>query len=464
MRPFPTRPDPGAFSGSAPEESGSSLVEVLVAMMVFAILAVGIAFSLLAVLAMTKEGRARQAATNIAAEEIDRVRSAKDLINLGDATRPVTNANGAFVLTRTTQWVSAPGAGTSCGTGSASLQYKRISIAVSWDGMRAGALPVRTDTLLAPRGPINNPVHGTLIVAAQTASGAGTEGVTVSAAPTPGIAGNTAVAVSGPATDAQGCSYLVNVVPGSYDVTIFRTDYITDRQVSPTTKATNIAVTAGTSASVGFVFDRVGLFSINYASNAGPGFRFPSNLDTSFIGTGGVHVSVGTGTASPHRLFPFPAGYAVMAGRYVAPNEGSTAGSPGCISVDPEAWPESATKTAGVRTLSTPTATAGLPMGLLTIAGATGQFITAVSATGDGPDEPGCSVPMTYTFDTMGISGNIALPYGSWILYSGTSKGAQTVQVTAASISSASTGVAAPATVSATTNIVTLDPRMMKTP
>lgn len=442
-------------------ESGSSLVEVLVAMMVFAVLAVGVAFSLLTVLAMAKEGRARTAAINLAAQEIDLDRSAKDVFTLGDVTRTVTNTNGAFVLTRTTQWVSGPGEGNGCGTGSGFLQYKRISVTVSWDGMRTGALPVRTDTLLSPRSLINDPALGTLIVSAQTASGAGAQGVSVSAAPTPGVAGNTAVAVSGTATDAQGCSYLLKVAPGSYDVTVFRTNYIDDRQVPTTTKATNISVTAGASASAGFVFDQASWFSVLYAANAGSeSFQFPSNLETSFISTGGVHVPAVTGTAaSPLQLFPFPGGYAVMAGRYVPPNESST----GCISVDPEAWPEGATKTAGVRTLATPTAAAGLPMGLLTIAGASGKFITAVSATGEGADEPGCSVPMTYTFDALQASGKIALPYGSWTLYSGASKGAQTTQITAASISSASTAPASPVAVS-DTNVVTLDPRMMKTP
>ena len=125
--------------------------------------------------------------------------------------------------------------------------------------------------------------------------------------------------------------------------------------------------------------------------------QFPSNLDTTFLSTAGVYVSTAT-TAAVSRtlqLFPFTGGYAVMAGKYVAPSQSS----PGCISVDPEAWPETPTAKAAVRTPSTTTTAAALPMGLLTISGAAGKWVTAVSAAGTGTDDPGCSVPMTYTFE-----------------------------------------------------------------
>lgn len=457
MRSFLARLDTDALRDANPDD-GFSLIEVVVAMLVFATLAVGIAFSLLSVLAMTKEGRARAIATNLAAQEIDLDRSASDVFTLGDVTRTLTNASGTFRVNRTTQWVSGAGGGTGCGTGTGVLQYKRINVSVTWDGMRAEAAPVRTDTVLAPKNLINDPALGTLIVATLAAGGAGSSGVSVSAAPTAGVAGNTAVAVSGAATNAQGCSYLLKVVPGTYDVTVSRAGYIDNRQVATTTKATNIPVAAGTSASAGFVFDQSGSFSVTYASNNGSGsLQFPTNVDTSFLSTGGVYVSAATVPAASRtfQLFPSPGGYAVMAGKYVAPTQSSA----GCISADPEAWPATSTLAAGVRTQSTTTATAGLPMGLITLTGASGKFVTAVSAAGAGTGDPGCTVPMTYTFDALAASGKIALPYGSWALYTGLSKGAQTTLIASASIT-----VAAPSVVSGTTKVVTLDPRVVKTP
>lgn len=456
MRSFPARlrlvlgPD-------TPPEDGFSLVEVLIAMLVFAVLSVGIAYSLLSVLAMTKEGRAREMATNLAGQEIDLDRSAKDVFTLGDSTRTIANAVGSFVVQRTTQWVTGAGEGNGCGSGTGVLQYKRINVSVTWDGMRAGAAPVRTDTQLAPKNVINDPALGTIIVATLAAGGAGSAGVSVSAAPTPGVAGNTAVAVTGAATNAQGCSYLLKVVPGTYDVTVSRAGYIDNGQVPTSTKATRIAVTAGTSASAGFVFDLAGSFSVNYASNAAAGTaQFPSNLDTTFLSTAGVYVSPGAAAAASRtlQLFPFPGGYAVMAGKYVAPSQSS----PGCISVDPEAWPADPTLKAAVRTPSTTTTAAALPMGLLTISGAAGKFVTAVSAAGAGTGDPGCSVPMTYTFDALAAAGKIALPYGSWTLYTGSSKGAQTTALAAGSIA-----VAAPSTVSSS-GVATLDPRTVVAP
>ena len=242
MRTFRARLRPGLGSDTAPDtapEGGFSLVEVLIAMMVFAILSIGVAYSLLSVLAMTKEGRAREMATNLAAQEIDLDRSAKDVFTLGDSTRTVSNALGSFIVKRTTQWVSGAGEGNGCGSGTGVLQYKRINVSVTWDGMRAGALPVRTDTQLAPKNVINDPALGTIIVSTLTAGGAGSAGISVSAAPTPGVAGNTAVAVTGAATNAQGCSYLLKVVPGTYDVTVSRAGYIDNGQVPTSTKATN---------------------------------------------------------------------------------------------------------------------------------------------------------------------------------------------------------------------------------
>jgi prepilin-type N-terminal cleavage/methylation domain-containing protein len=452
VRSFPARLRPEAGLGATPE-GGFSLVEVLIAMMVFAVLSVGVAYSLLSVLAMTKEGRARAMATNLAAQEIDLDRSAKDVFTLGDSSRTVTNAGGSFVVNRTTQWVSGAGEGNGCSSGTGVLQYKRINVTVTWDGMRAGALPVRTDTLLAPKNLINDPALGTIIVAARAAGGAGSAGVSVSAAPTPGVAGNTAVAVSAAPTNAQGCGYLLKVVPGTYDVTVSLAGYIDNHQVPSPTKATNVSVTAGTSASAGFVFDRAAAFSVNYASNASAGtVQFPSNLDTTFISTVGVYVSPAASAAASRtlQLFPFPTGYAVLAGKYAAPNESSQ----GCISVDPGAWPVNPALTTAVRTPSTTTTPAALPMGLLTISGASGKFITAVSAAGTGTDDPGCSVPMTYTFDALAAAGKIALPYGSWTLYTGSSKGAKTTALAAGSIA-----VAAPSAVSAATGVATLDPR-----
>ena len=60
---------------------------------------------------------------------------------------------------------------------------------------------------------------------------------------------------------------------------------------------------------------------------------------------------------------------------------------------------------------------------------------------------------MTYTFDALATAGKIALPYGSWTLYTGSSKGAKTTALAAGSIT-----VAAPSAVSSG-GVVTLDPR-----
>src|SRR3954451_20043030 len=64
------------------EDSGVSLIEVLVAMMIFAIISVGVAYSLLSAFTLTGDSRSRAVATNLAAQEVDLDRSTADFFAL----------------------------------------------------------------------------------------------------------------------------------------------------------------------------------------------------------------------------------------------------------------------------------------------------------------------------------------------------------------------------------------------
>lgn len=445
---------------SAAPDAGLSLIEVIVAMMIFAMLSIGVAYSLLSTLTLTRDSRSREVAANVAAQEIDLDRASKDVFNLLDTPSPVeTEVDGVtYYLQRSTRWVTGEGAPTGCGTGTGTLQYKRINVTVTWSGMRASTAPVRADTLLSPRDRINDPTLGTVIISVLTATGSGSAGVSVSATPSAGVAGNTAVGVTGPVTDAQGCSYLLKVTPGTYDVTISRTGYINDQQFPTTITQKNVLVAAGQAVSKGFLFDQAAQFPLSYASNYTAGsVQLPTNLDTSLISTAGLY-SYSATTAATSRtlnLYPFPGGYAAMAGKYIAPSESSDS----CLSVDPGAWPADATTGAvGTRTQATAAATTGIPMGLIKLSGLNGKYLKAVSATATGNDDPGCATGMTYTFSALSPSGTIALPWGSWQLYSG-GPASQTTSVRSAAVS-----VAAPSSVTLPTGIITLDPRQVVAP
>ena len=53
--------------------SGIGLVEVLVALMIFSIIAIGMGYSMLSISRLTGDSTARETATNLAAAEIDRI-------------------------------------------------------------------------------------------------------------------------------------------------------------------------------------------------------------------------------------------------------------------------------------------------------------------------------------------------------------------------------------------------------
>jgi hypothetical protein len=77
-------------------------------------------------------------------------------------------------------------------------------------------------------------------------------------------------------------------------------------------------------------------------------------------------------------------------------------------------------------------------------------------ASAPGTDDPGCAVTMTYLFGVLPASSpaQVALPFGSWLLYYGTAAGTQTTAVPVPSQAVLTRG-----SVAAPSGIVTLDPR-----
>lgn len=451
-------------------ESGMSLVEVLVAMMIFAFVSTGIIYSMLATLSITRDARARQVALNLAAQEIDLARDAADLFDLYDDNRTVTLNGDVYTVNRSTQWVSDPGLDLQCGSsaggsGGGTLRYKRVNVTVTWENMRSSTTPVRSDTVISPTDHINDPTLGTILVSVLSGDGTGRSGVSVSAAPGSPANGAAVLGVAPANTDVQGCSYILSVVPGNYVVTVSRSGYVDENQNGTSTRT--IGVAAGTAASAGFQYDKAATLVVKYAANytpaAGETVRIPNNMQTSFVSSYGTHSKPTTAALTQNfSLFPFQSGYTPLAGKYVA----ESATDAGCVSVDPAAWPDGVdvdgvTPITGAANTSVATSggtsvNAPVAMGVVRVAsGGAGTYLKAVSAAPAGGD-PGCSVPMTYTFGSVLASpaATIALPPGSWTLYQGGSS-SQTQVIPSARLTPLTRGiVTAPST-------ITLDPRVV---
>ncbi|WP_019137108.1 hypothetical protein [Cellulomonas massiliensis] len=444
------------------DDTGFSLAEVLVAMMLFMLVSTGLIYSMLSVLHATRDSRARITAANLAAEEIDLARSTGDLFALLDDSYPVTVRGQNFTVTRKARWVSDPDQDFQCGasgSGASSLRYKRVNVSVSWEGMRGAEDPVQLDTVVNPAEHINDPDKGTILVSVLKADGTGAEGVTVTASPSVG-------SVISP-TDAQGCTYVLKVAPGTYTVGVSKANFVTADQQTSGSKS--VIVTAGTASSVGFQMDGAGTFTARLAQGTS-GAKVPTDLRTTFWNTYGLYPSTpasGSGTQTQtFKLHPYTSGYSAYAGV--------------CAAADPAQWPE---MTSGGSTLrgvpvdpvaAAPlgTATIDVPMGVVKLKGFSsgGTFLKAESVNASGGD-PGCATTTTYVFGSVlptssGTQVTVVLPYGSWRFYRGTSATSMTTAIGSSDIVLPTTLVPERTTKSTVGGaaVVTFDPRVAVTP
>jgi len=450
-------------------DAGFSLIEVMVAMFIFMIVALALASGLLTTMKVTSDSVARQTASGLAAAQIDQVRTITDLTNLDSSSAPTnTVVDGrTYHVSTVVRWTGAVGGSDAqCSSGTGALLNKAVKILVTWDGMSAAALPAEADTVVAPKSRITDINKGVIIVSVKNAQGTGNPGVTISAVPNPLTPnGASAITTTIDPTDAQGCGYVLNVTPGTYDVSISKSTSTpsVDIKQSTTPKQT-IDVSAGASATAPFQFDQSATFVPHYASNVAGVSLLPLTMDTTFVNTYGIF----TRTVTPAKLHPFGAGYAVLAGALAA--DGSTASS--CLSVDPAAWP-STTDASGTWAGKRPDAVAGapgatvdanVPMGVMTFTGPANGYVNAVGQTAGpaGTSDPGCTTPKTYQFKLPASgSANLALPFGTWKLFTGTSSGSVTTGVKATQVALVTKGS------STTVNgdmTVTVDPRALVTP
>jgi type II secretory pathway pseudopilin PulG len=200
------------------DDSGMGIVEIIVAMMIFSIVVIGMSYSMISMTRLTADASARQTATNLAAAEIDRVAALPDAFDVHDAVTPtqVIIDGITYSVATNTSWVGANGSTGDCGIGGGQLQYKRVRVLVTWEGMYLQN-PVRADSALAPSTRINDPTAGTVLIHVFNEHGDGLQGVSVALAKTSG-----GIGVTDPldATDVDGCTFVLKAPPGTYNVTL----------------------------------------------------------------------------------------------------------------------------------------------------------------------------------------------------------------------------------------------------
>jgi prepilin-type N-terminal cleavage/methylation domain-containing protein len=105
------------------DDDGFTIIEVMVAMMIFAIIFLGVAYSTVTTLRMTADTKSREVAANLAAAEIDAVRAIGDPFRVQTTSYTQTVDGIEYSVKRKTGWVSASGTTDGCGSGTGTLQY-----------------------------------------------------------------------------------------------------------------------------------------------------------------------------------------------------------------------------------------------------------------------------------------------------------------------------------------------------
>ncbi|WGT47437.1 carboxypeptidase regulatory-like domain-containing protein [Tessaracoccus lacteus] len=438
------------------DDGGFTLVEVVVAMMIFAMIATGFLYVMTSGMTLSRDTRARIVAANLAAQQVDIERSRASVFDIVNSTRDVELNGDTFHVAVSTSWAFSSGVSATCQAGdtTGSIRYKEFTVEVTWDNMSASAQPVYSDSTLTPRTKINDPTLGTVLVGVIDASGSGVSGATVNLT-------TSSSTVASTTTDSDGCAYLLKVPAGSFTASVSKSGYVNEQQLS--TPTATVEVTAGGASRLSFAYDRAVTFTTTYAGGSA---TLPTNLTTSLVSTYGSSLFTSTTTANPKSLaaYPISSGYSLLAGPYAETPENAATS---CLATDPGQWTATST-TSGVRPdpvagLRGTTVTAAVAMGTVKLSSpnGSGSYVTAVYV-GGGDGDPGCaaatttvgSTYMTYTFGTV-LSGSasptLALPFGTWELYRGASSGAKTTKITS--------GISVTSNGSVTSGRITLDPR-----
>ena len=408
-----------------PSEDGFTLLEVIVAMMIFMMVSTGVLYTMMTLLMVNRDDRNRQVAANLAAQEIDLARDVNDIFDIDDhlTTYPDTTStpphpalnNDTFRVHRTARWVTSTGAVAPCGTGTGTLRYKLVEVWVEWDGMKGGDDGgVHSETYINPNERINDPTLGTLIASVTTALGEPVENVLVTADPD---TGTTLTAH----TDSAGCAFFLEVPEATFDVQLTAPTGTTYVDIDGVTQPRQtVTVVKATSASAPFTYDPAGTLRATYGTST---TIVPQNLATSLVSTRDTYPTATSSPTNPRSLLVSSAwtdGFAVLAGDVE-----------GCFANDPALWTASGLKLDGERP-DPVAADAGsivdvtVPGGILNLTNMnTGnKYLAVKSVNVSGSGQPTCATSQVLRFNVASTANmSVALPYGSWDIYRGSSAG-----------------------------------------
>jgi prepilin-type N-terminal cleavage/methylation domain-containing protein len=392
------------LASRARDDGGFTLVELLIALTVFAIVLTGVAAGMNSSLRLTRANRERSTAAFVATSALEQVRGLDvTAVPIGTSTSTSTVNGLTFTITRTTAWASPSRSDENlCTVPSATaagnvFAYKRVRVTITWPNM-GGLNPVTSETLLTPSPGALDTTKGHIAVNADDRAGAALVGHTVT--------------ISGPAsesgvTNSDGCVFFDYLTPGNYTVSIATSGY-TDRQgVSPATQV--IGVSADVISAAQFDIDRFAAITANPTTgNTTPDAMMVTVANSNLtVGTRQLAWTNTARTVSP--LYPYTSGYQVWAG--------------GCSDADPQYTGYTGSRGAAITTNPGATSAATVTLvpqtirvrrNVIPVILQSGVFLRAVH-TGTASCPAG-NETLTFTSASSNTSGllTLMLPYGQW--------------------------------------------------
>jgi prepilin-type N-terminal cleavage/methylation domain-containing protein len=383
-------------------EDGFGLLEVVVSLVVFALLAVAAVSMLLNAVQIGRSNRNRVVAAQLAEAQIETLRGLPTQnIPTGLTTLPsVTTSGSVFYLTESAEYVASTGTGSACDSApGAQLGFKQVTVSVTWNNM-GSVKPVRSDTLKALSLSGSTPSLGSLAVSVKDRNGNPESGQVVTLSPSGGAQ----------TTGSDGCVVYTGLTPGSYNASLNTTGYVDTTGVQASTQSSQ-TVNASQITKVAFVYDQASSLTVNWQAPAGgPTAAAPTlpltlvNANVSSTGSKAYPLcgsgTCVTGTAPVvSQLFPFASGYGVFAGT--------------CA----DAPPVTATQPTAVTPGSGATAT--VPVGEVTVTVKHGTTVVPnVALYAWHAADASCPSGQSISLGTASSTGtlNALLPYGLWTI------------------------------------------------
>lgn len=381
-------------------DEGFSLVEVLAAVVVLAVLALAAFSGLLTAARTGGDSRARTTAAALAAQELEAYSAVPKVTDILVGTFPRAETVGPrrYDITTIAAWQPAlPATGNRCaGPGTSNYPYMKVTVDVRWRGARSA---VRSETLLTPRAGTGPADKATLRVRVIDRNGEGRPNVTMA------LTGPNSPSV--PPTDPYGCTVVPNLPDGTYQVQLNLPNQVGVDGQQVYVRPVVVSSSSGARL-VELLYDGVARVDVRFApvpnfttlmpnltatlANSG----LPLNGQRSQAWASGMPNATTTRLSS---LFPFARGYQGWLGR--------------CPGSDPGLYgagrPVVATRNDNVAT--TLLAAGGQAVVRVERAGSGVSGVSVRAARTDGCAES--STPFTFTTGTDGYA-RVLLPFGGW--------------------------------------------------